>query len=337
MSAKENWDDMIKEFRALGGIAENISLGSGPLGRGLFLLDAKNPAHILVPEALLFDADNLDIESGMLCVRDKSKIGAREIKFFEDYQNNFSWGAGGRLECEALVNIFDTIPEPITELLSAEFGRAKVFKRSGSDSVLERFSASRKIRLANGRAVLMPVLELVNHDIDGKVFKFGSGVSLKGVFAHEIFARYNVTDPFGAFFTWGFSNNASHAFSLPLSFSIGSRTLVVKRDLKEKQPSGKVRVPKVKRDGEKIILSHLMIGNAKNPRLVKGVFYRLMQEMDVSNKEEVFDHIQTSNSRQFVKLLLSLENFEGPSITALRKMALLQLEAISHCVGARTP
>jgi hypothetical protein len=183
----------------------------------------------------------------------------------------------------------------------------------------------------------MPVLELANHDADGKAFRFGSGISLKGTFAHEIFARYNMTDPLGAFFTWGFSNSTSHAFSLPLKISIGSRTLVIKRDLKDKKALGKFHVPKVTKRGQNVVLSHLMIGNAKYPRIVKGTFVQLMREIELPNQEEVFDRIRAANSRQFLKFLLLLESFEGLSIPALRKMALLQLDAISHCIGARAP
>src|SRR6476646_4511492 len=33
------WDEMVREFRALGGTVENVRLGDGPLGRGLFPID----------------------------------------------------------------------------------------------------------------------------------------------------------------------------------------------------------------------------------------------------------------------------------------------------------
>ena len=337
MSTNWTWDEMIEEFRALGGIADNVHLGTGPLGRGLFALDAARPAHIHVPSNLLFDAENIIFENGMLRVKGKSKTPTREEKFFEAFENTFSWGAGGRSDCEAKIKLFDSVPEPIVKLITTEFVKNNLFRGHGPDAAEKRFTASRKIRIKDGRSVLMPVLELANHDVSGKPFTFSSGLSLKGVFTSEILARYNVTDPLGAFFTWGFPSNSFHAYSLPLSLSSGTRKLIIKRDMSEKELLGKFMAPKIsKRDGN-IIFSHLMIGNAKYPRLAKGTFYRLMRDMEAPNVEELFDRIQSANITRFVKLLLEIEKYEGPSTSALRKMALLQLEAISHCIGARAP
>ena len=36
-----SWDDMIAEFRALGGTADNIVQAKGPLGRGIFPIDRR--------------------------------------------------------------------------------------------------------------------------------------------------------------------------------------------------------------------------------------------------------------------------------------------------------
>ena len=53
MSADDLWNDMLNEFRALGGVAENIRIGHGPFGRGLFPIDPKKPVSISIPESLL--------------------------------------------------------------------------------------------------------------------------------------------------------------------------------------------------------------------------------------------------------------------------------------------
>ena len=49
------WDDMLDEFRALGGTADNICLKEGPFGRGLFPRDPSKPIRIHIPENLLVD------------------------------------------------------------------------------------------------------------------------------------------------------------------------------------------------------------------------------------------------------------------------------------------
>jgi len=50
------WEEMLEEFRALGGVAENIRLDDGPLGRGLFPIDAASPIRIFIPESLLLES-----------------------------------------------------------------------------------------------------------------------------------------------------------------------------------------------------------------------------------------------------------------------------------------
>ena len=47
------WDEMLDEFRSLGGIADNIRLGEGRFGRGLFPVDTSRPYRIHIPPSLL--------------------------------------------------------------------------------------------------------------------------------------------------------------------------------------------------------------------------------------------------------------------------------------------
>jgi hypothetical protein len=336
MTQDWTWDDMLAEFRALGGIADNIRLGHGPLGRGIFAVDENEPIHIHVPDNLLFDSDGVELREGLLCLKKKKSSLSREEDFFEKFQNIFSWGGGGREDTQALIKLFGGIPPEISKLLLKGFGRNTVSDTDTPDAVLRRFLVSRRLRMANGRQVLMPILELVNHDLNGQPFTFKNGISLKAKVQSEVYARYNITDPFGSFFTWGFSGTASHAFSLSMRLTFGSQKILIKRDLAEKDKRGNVGLPVVRKNGDTITLSHLMIGNARNPRIVKGTFYHLLRPLNVSNLEEVFDRVHAINNKRFIKLLLALEDFEGPSISALRKMALLQLDAISNCFGVRS-
>ncbi len=40
------WDEPVEEFRAIGGVADNVRLGIGPRGRRLFVVDPGKPASL---------------------------------------------------------------------------------------------------------------------------------------------------------------------------------------------------------------------------------------------------------------------------------------------------
>ena len=83
------------------------------------------------------------------------------------------------------------------------------------------------------------------------------------------------------------------------------------------------------------MLSYLMIGNPKFPRLSRGIFRTLMKQAGAPNLDEVFDFILHFNRTRFLGLLAALEPLGGEMAVTLRKMARLQLERMSHCIGTR--
>ena len=80
------WYEMLAEFRALGGTADNICLQEGPLGRGLFSLDPAKPVAIHIPDNLLVDITEVAFDKGEFRVTAQAKAGARERAFLESYE-----------------------------------------------------------------------------------------------------------------------------------------------------------------------------------------------------------------------------------------------------------
>lgn len=334
VSKKWTWDKMIAEFRALGGVADNICEKKGPLGRGIFPIDAALPIVIRVPDNLLFDAENIAFENGQLRVKEKTPGREREEEFFEKFENVFSWGGGGREDCEAKIAMLLNLPEKIRDMLIADFGLKGIFRDSNDETIQNKFLQSRKIRYQD-KSVIMPVLELANHGTTGKTFQFQNGIGLKGTFDGEVLARYSATDPFGIFCGWGFPSDELVAFSLPMALGNKNRRMLIQRNIAQRAVKGQFRVPKMTRNGNRLALSYVMLGNAKFPRLAKGIFYQLMKDVGQINAEELFDRIVHFNVKKFLTLLSALEEFEGDAITELRRVARFQLEAISYHVGSR--
>ena len=330
-----DWDGLVEEFRALGGVLENMHLGRGAIGRGLFPIDPSKPVKILVPENLLFPIDDLEFVDQRLRVKTKGSAPSREVKFFEDYQEAFSWGAGGRTDCQAFLESMAELPERVREALANDWGLRQMFRGVDDKAVQNRFLRSRMIH-RDGRGVLMPVLELVNHGTNGSPFRFTGGIWLAGSFSGEVLARYNFIDSFGVFLTWGFPNPEPVSYSLNMTIRLRGRNFVVGRELAKNKVHGRVRIPEISTEGDKITFSHVMIGNKSFPKLSRGIFQHVMKGRGVDDRvDEVFDTIRMLNGQKFLNLLSVLDDYEGRTITALRQMCRYQLTALMHSVGTR--
>lgn len=344
------WDEMIEAFRALGGVADNVVLGNGKLGRGLFPIDRNAPVRLRVPESLLISDSCVRFVDGQFKILDSAEIGQPEREFLEAYQNTFSWGGGGRSGCAAFVQEFDRLPPEIAAWLAGgsqiegdRTSHASSYRdmenpaEAGRDRVGQNFLHSRVLERSDGKGVLMPVLDLVNHGLPAQTFgKYGAGgVSLEGMFADEVLVMYRRTDALGIFRDYGFASREQMAFSLGFTRNEPNKKLIIDRHTNRTSRRGPFDIPNVRIDGHTIHLSHLMIGNMKFPRLSKGIFCSVTREAGWPDPEEQFDLILHNNRMKFLKLLEILEPHEGGLIPTIRKMARYQLEAMSYCIGTR--
>ncbi len=128
------WDEMLNEFRALGGTAENVRLGDGALGRGIFPIDPSKHVAIRIPENLLMETADAAFENGAFRVRADAKIGARERAFLETYENRFSWGGGGRRDIALVFEQAQALPAELRERLrpSSAAATGSALSRLGS-------------------------------------------------------------------------------------------------------------------------------------------------------------------------------------------------------------
>src|SRR5436189_490375 len=117
----KGWDALLDEFRALGGTVENVRLGHGPLGRGLFVIDPARPFLVRAPENLLVSVSDIIFENGVLKVAAGANVGARERKFYEDYYALISWGGGGREEIERVFEQAAELPPEFRHTLFTKY------------------------------------------------------------------------------------------------------------------------------------------------------------------------------------------------------------------------
>ena len=95
------WDICISKFRNCGGIAENIYQKVSKNSRGIFPVNSKVRSRIFVPKKLLINREHVYLDQGRLRIKNVENYSKEVIDFFSFYQDNFSWGRGGKESTEA--------------------------------------------------------------------------------------------------------------------------------------------------------------------------------------------------------------------------------------------
>ena len=329
-----SWDEMLASFRSLGGEAQNIALGNGRYGRGLFPLDPTVPVLVRIPPNLLIPVKDIEFLCGNVRVRQSAAVPEAEREFLERYEDAFSWGGGGEAESAAYIASLDALPPEIRELLIAEFHFADRLEGDFAQRVQNHFLRSREIAWKD-EAAIMPIIELANHDARGLPYQRGADLRIEGPVRDEVLVSYGPQDAFSILHSFGFVNYQPSAFSLPTRATLGEFEIAIGRNTDAARKRGAIRVPNMKVAGRNIGLSYVVLGNQRFPRLPRGILRTLLHEAGVDNPDEVFDDIRRYNELKFIKLLRTLEPYEGEMIAKLRTMARHQLDAMTHCIGSR--
>jgi hypothetical protein len=327
------WEELLDEFRALGGTAENIRLGQGALGRGVFPIDPAKPVAIRVPENLLIDCNDVVFENGALRLRVDANVGDRERSWLESYQAALSWGDEGAAEVRRIFEAAQALPADLRRALSDRFRCGLWFDDMTDAAVQHQFLTSRGVEYQD-REVLMPIVELINHGA-GPELGLVNGVTVRGIFPGEVLYRYSDMDSFGFFWSWGFVIERPLAFSLEMDGKVESTTLHIDRSFPPVKPGEKSWMPPLHRDANSVSLDHILIGSVQYPRLPRSIFHKTMRDGGFSAVEEPFDVIRHVNSLHFLGLLKALDGIDAPMARSLRTMAHHQLRAMSFCYGHR--
>jgi hypothetical protein len=334
-----DWEELLAEFRSLGGVFENLRVGHGESGRGVFVVEPAKPALLHVPRNLLIPIADVDIRDGHLTLRPESAAGSRERTFFETYQRHFGWDAGIRDELERQQTEWNQLPAEIKRLIctmGAIGEPEKRFRKPTVEVCLSQYIETRDLYF-EGKPHIAPILEIVNHSANGRDYGSTDGLSVAGTFEGEVLARYNVRDAWAVALHYGFAHRSPYAYSLAIAVEIGGRKrLSIDRQTGGVRLVGGVRFPQREDDGNAVKLSNLMLGNTSGMDLPRAVFRKLMKDdMTNAQADEVFDGIAFYNRGRFLDTLSALAKYDGEIVKMLRSAAIHQLHALSACVGAR--
>lgn len=335
MGESWTWEDMITEFRALGGVADNVELRDGIYGLGLFPIDAARPVDLHIPDTMVIPTEHVHSQGDDLVVSAESGKDPRVRAFFTRYQRHFSWGVQARADVEAFRRQYADLPD---ELLQALAGIGiEISRPLGSKwEPLELFKMTRAISY-RGNSIFMPVTDLANHTRDARGFDLADGVRIAGTFPGEVFVHYGPADSLGRYFSQQFVSDEVAVFSLAINIPVGAggKTLIIGRRFGEKQTADqRTLLPVVREEGDNILLTHVMLGNDRFPRLPRTLFRRALPALPVELADELFQRIVSTNMLSYLQLLDTLDRFDAEPARQLRQVTRLQLKGIARSYGA---
>ena len=326
---------MLNAFRALGGVAENVR-GGDSAASGLYAIDAALPVSLRVPPNLCFAIGDVEFANGEMRLKDTANVAPGERKFFETYTRAFSWGAGGETESAKFLAGLDALSSEVRSLLETEFAMADLFNSDPGERTKAWFLRSRRFRW-NDTDWFLPVVELAHHGAPGltPALDAQGRLQIEGKVSGEILVSRGAYDTLGVFYNFGVVAPQDQAYSLPLSIKGKATDIVIQRNASKTATRGAFQIPRVASDENALTLSYLMIGHPRFPRLSRGIFVALVRDTQIARPDEIFDRVLFVNRMKFLKLMGALEPHGGETAIALRRMAHIQLERISHCIGTR--
>lgn len=331
------WDELIAEFRDLGGISENVRVAEGPLGRGVFAIDSGKPAALFAPRSLLVPVDSLEVRNGQL-ETNSDEVGKRERVFFNNYQKHFGWGAGGFDEAWQAQASWNALPFAVVDFIKrmGALDRPELRFLPPSEDICSYFYVRNREFGFDGRLYLVPVVDLTNNASGAVGRVWNEGIGVRGIFETEVFLRYNISDAWAHTVSYGFSDRNPFAYSVEVEVAVREKQLRINRAFAQVDIRDGILFPRTDIAGNVVTLQQLMLGNSTMMDVPRAVFRKIMEpHLTTLEADDTLDGLLQFNRMKFLDLLRILERYESPLITVLKQGAINQLEALSSIVGAR--
>lgn len=331
-----DWEALATEFRSLGGIAENVKLDNGPIGRGIFVVDPSKPARLHASENLLFPLHSLELHQERLRVK-PGALGERESAFFDAYQDHFGWSAGGYAYEKEMQTQWHALPSDVIHYIAMMGVLQKDEPRFAAPSIevcMLNYLNARHFDY-NGKLHLVPMIDLINHGPSASGYVYSNGIGVAGHGKDEVRVCYNICDAWGLAMTYGFAGRTQYAYSVGITVGLhDAHQLSVFRSPTAIDVRNGIAYPETAVSGNTVDVMNLMLGSRLQPAMPRTAFRATVQPwLATAQADETFDSIQHYNRTKFIELLRILRPYHGTLIDMLENAALNQLETLSAYFG----
>ena len=293
--------EILEQFCALGGTANNIELRYGSFGKGLFPIDPKLPIKIVAPNNTLISPNWIKLNNKnqiRFKFRSKFKLDSKLVNFFEQYQDFFGWGDGGLSEVQGRHLELKALPEKIKQLLLCLGWVEYDFNEKNPKEYLKTYFISRQIGI-KGESKIMPIFDLINHSPKGNSYIVDSGVMFEGIFKDELLANYHRNlDAFHFYRNYGVPSESSLILSCDVKIEIPDFTIIKisRLDNTISSENGLLK-PKITAIDSEIHISFLEISDKTGSELPRKNFIEQMQKFNIPKAEliKIFDGLIDHN------------------------------------------
>ncbi|CAN4267738.1 hypothetical protein MCEMSEM29_00479 [Methylophilaceae bacterium] len=328
--------EILEQFRALGGTANNIELRYGSFGKGLFPIDPKLPIKIVAPDSILISPNCIKLNNKnqiRLKLRYKFKIDSKLVTFFEQYQDFFGWGDGGVSEVQSRHLELKALPEKIKQLLlSLGWVKNDFYAKSPKDYLKDYF-ISRQIGI-KGESKIMPIFDLINHSAKGNSYIVDNGVRFEGIFKGELLGNYHRNfDAFHFYRNYGVPSESFTILSCDVKIEIPDIGVIkiARFDNTISSENGLLK-PRIMAIDSEIHISFLEISDKTGSELPRKNFIEQMQKFNIPKAEliKIFDGLIDHNIKMrkdliahskycLYKIARDIEQIAGEQLNAISK------------------
>ena len=123
-----------------------------------------------MPEHLLIPIERISLQDGNVVFNNDNGLPAGYADWFQGFQATFSWAAETNQTIQDFENNLVSMPSSLREKLQSlglSIRLNQLPKTINLQHAFNRFIKTRQIQF-NNSMVLMPILELINHSLQGK-------------------------------------------------------------------------------------------------------------------------------------------------------------------------
>ncbi len=308
----DNWNFLLSEFRKLGGIADNVCQKEGENGRGIFSVDPSKRARIFTPSKLLVKKNDIYLEDNKLRIKKDKEYNQEVRNFFNFYQDNFSWGSGGKETTELFEKGIMSFNSNLKNLIKKHFLVDLDKRHQGKwDEIIKKQFLDERCFSYRNVISIAPVWELVNHKVKALPFLVNEkGISTPNYPAQkgELVYHYSNISPLKRLFSYGFFSEETIVFSIPFTINIPDIGINISCKGMGLQDDSM----KIEKSDNNIILEGLPIADRNNPRLPYNYFDEILKrighrniaqdlllkifQLNISTRKKILDESQLINN-----------------------------------------